>query len=78
MPTGTVEFSMKIKRLDSLPPNGGTRMSVRVSALQRGGSLREGEKVSCELAQDRKTGKSTAKNCGLEENRTTDLCVSLA
>jgi CspA family cold shock protein len=35
---------------------------VHVSALQRGGSLREGEKVSYELGQDRKTGKSKAES----------------
>jgi CspA family cold shock protein len=33
-----------------------------VSALQGGGSLREGEKVSYEVGQDRKTGKSKAEN----------------
>ena len=37
-------------------------MFVHVSALQRGGSLREGDKVSFEVGQDRKTGKSKAEN----------------
>ncbi|TAZ44372.1 hypothetical protein ELH75_36700 [Rhizobium leguminosarum] len=35
---------------------------VHVSALQRGGSLREGDKVSFEVGQDPKTGKSKAEN----------------
>ncbi|MBY3446073.1 cold-shock protein, partial [Rhizobium laguerreae] len=35
---------------------------VHVSALQQGGSLREGDKVSFEVGQDRKTGKSKAEN----------------
>jgi CspA family cold shock protein len=30
--------------------------------LQQGGSLREGDKVSFEVGQDRKTGKSKAEN----------------
>ncbi len=44
------------------PENGGADVFVHVSALQRGDSLREGEKVSYELGQDRKTGKSKAEN----------------
>ncbi len=38
------------------PENGGQGVFVHVSALERGGSLREGDKVSLELGQDRKTG----------------------
>ncbi|RVO86301.1 cold-shock protein, partial [Sinorhizobium meliloti] len=44
------------------PENGGTDVFVHVSALQRGGSLKEGDKVSYEIGQDRKTGKSKAEN----------------
>ncbi|MQY45202.1 EAL domain-containing protein [Rhizobiales bacterium RZME27] len=47
-------------------------MFVHVSALQRGGSLREGDKVSFEIGQDQRTGKSKAESvsvirgtCGL-------------
>jgi CspA family cold shock protein len=35
---------------------------VHVSALQGGSSLREGQQVSYEVGQDRKTGKSKAEN----------------
>jgi cold shock CspA family protein len=35
---------------------------VHVSSLQRGNSLREGDKASFEVGQDRKTGKSKAEN----------------
>lgn len=44
------------------PEGGGQDVFVHVSALQRGGSLREGDKVSFEVGQDRKTGKSKAEN----------------
>ncbi|MGI0522818.1 cold-shock protein [Rhizobium giardinii] len=44
------------------PGNVGADVFVHVSALQRGRSLREGDKVSFELGQDRKTGKSKAEN----------------
>lgn len=35
---------------------------VHVSAIQRCGSLREGDKVSYEIGQDQRTGKSKAEN----------------
>ncbi len=44
------------------PENGGEDVFVHVSALQRGGSLRQGDKVSFEVGQDRRTGKSKAEN----------------
>jgi cold shock protein len=44
------------------PENGGQDVFVHVSALQRGGTLREGQKVEFEVGQDRKTGKSKAEN----------------
>lgn len=44
------------------PENGGQDVFVHVSALQRGGTLREGQKVEFEIGQDRKTGKSKAEN----------------
>jgi CspA family cold shock protein len=60
MPTGTVKFFAEDKGFGFITPeNGGADVFVHVSALQRGGSLREGDKVSYELGQDRKTGKST-------------------
>ncbi|MBX5174474.1 MULTISPECIES: cold-shock protein [unclassified Rhizobium] len=61
MPTGTVKFFNDDKGFGFITPdNGGTDMFVHVSALQRGGSLKEGDKVSFEVGQDRKTGKSKA------------------
>ena len=63
MPTGTVKSFNEDKGFGFITPeNGGTDVFVHVSALQRGCSLREGEKVSYELGQDRKTGKSKAEN----------------
>jgi CspA family cold shock protein len=66
MPIGTVKFFNEDKGFGFITPeNGGTDVFVHVSSLQRGGSLREGEKVSYELGQDRKTGKSKAENVSL-------------
>ena len=63
MPTGTVKFFNDDKGVGYITPeNGGADVFVHVSDLQRGGSLREGEKVSYEVGQDRKTGKSKAEN----------------
>ncbi|MBX4871174.1 cold-shock protein [Rhizobium bangladeshense] len=63
MPTGTVKFFNDDKGFGFITPeNGGTDVFVHVSALQRGDSLREGDKVSYELGQDRKTGKPKAEN----------------
>ncbi|MCZ7450850.1 cold-shock protein [Agrobacterium rhizogenes] len=63
MPTGTVKFFNDDKGFGFITPeNGGQDVFVHVSALQRGDSLREGDKVSFELGQDRKTGKSKAEN----------------
>jgi CspA family cold shock protein len=63
MPTGTVKFFNDDKGFGFITPeNGGQDVFVHVSALQRGGSLREGDKVSFEIGQDRKTGKSKAEN----------------
>jgi CspA family cold shock protein len=63
MPTGTVKFFNEDKGFGFITPeNGGTDVFVHVSGLQGGGSLREGEKVSYEVGQDRKTGKSKAEN----------------
>ncbi|RVG90949.1 cold-shock protein [Sinorhizobium meliloti] len=63
MPTGTVKFFNDDKGFGFITPeNGGTDVFVHVSALQRGGSLKVGDKVSYEVGQDRKTGKSKAEN----------------
>ncbi|MFJ6324139.1 MULTISPECIES: cold-shock protein [unclassified Rhizobium] len=63
MPTGTVKFFNEDKGFGFITPsNGGQDVFVHVSALQRGGSLKEGDQVSFEVGQDRKTGKSKAEN----------------
>jgi CspA family cold shock protein len=63
MATGTVKFFNEDKGFGFITPeNGGTDVFVHVSALESGGSLREGQQVSYEVGQDRKTGKSKAEN----------------
>jgi cold shock protein len=63
MPTGTIKFFNDDKGFGFITPeNGGTDVFVHVSALQGASSLREGQKVSYDLGQDRKTGKSKAEN----------------
>ncbi len=63
MATGTVKFFNDDKGFGFITPeNGGQDVFVHVSSLQGGSSLREGDKVSFEVGQDRKTGKSKAEN----------------
>jgi len=63
MASGTVKFFNDEKGFGFITPeNGGQDVFVHVSALSRGGSLREGDKVSFEVGQDRRTGKSKAEN----------------
>ncbi|TFZ33632.1 cold-shock protein [Pseudomonas syringae] len=63
MATGTVKFFNGDKGFGFITPeHGGTDVFVHVSALQEGGSLSEGQRVSYEIGQDRKTGKSRAEN----------------
>jgi cold shock protein len=63
MPKGTVKFFNDDKGFGFITPeDGGTDVFVHVSALQHGGSLKEGDKVSYDVGQDRKTGKSKAEN----------------
>ena len=62
MATGTVKFFNGDKGYGFITPeNGGSDVFVHVSALQ-GGPLSEGQRVSYDLGQDRKTGKSKAEN----------------
>ncbi|MCV3739400.1 cold-shock protein [Rhizobium sp. TRM96647] len=66
MATGTVKFFNVDKGFGFITPdNGGQDVFVHVSSLERGGSLHEGDKVSFEVGQDRKTGKSKAENVSL-------------
>lgn len=63
MATGTVKFFNVDKGFGFITPeSGGQDVFVHVSALEGGSSLREGDKVSFDVGQDRKTGKSKAEN----------------
>ena len=63
MTTGTVKFYNDQKGFGFIQPDdGGKDVFVHISAVERAGmqSLREGQKVSYELTEDRRTGKSSA------------------
>lgn len=63
MATGTVKFFNQDKGFGFITPdNGGTDVFVHISAVQAGESLKDGTKVSYDIGQDRKTGKSKAEN----------------
>jgi CspA family cold shock protein len=63
MATGTVKFFNENKGFGFIAPDDGVAdVFVHVSALQGLGSLQDGQKVSYDLGQDRKTGKSKAEN----------------
>lgn len=63
MATGTVKFFNQDKGFGFITPeNGGADVFVHISALQGAGPLQDGQKVSYEIGQDRKTGKSKAEN----------------
>jgi cold shock protein len=59
---GTVKFFNQDKGFGFITPdNGGPDVFVHISAVQ-GGALRDGQNVSYDIGQDRKTGKSKAEN----------------
>ena len=63
MAIGTVKFFNTQKGFGFIQPDDGSRdVFVHISAVERAGmqTLREGQKVSYELTQDRRTGKSSA------------------
>jgi len=63
MPTGTVKWFNSQKGFGFIQPDqGGTDVFVHVSAVERAGlrGLDEGQKVSYELMQDKRSGKSSA------------------
>ncbi|HJU03766.1 MAG TPA: cold-shock protein [Nitrospiraceae bacterium] len=60
---GTVKFFNQDKGFGFITPDdGGQDVFVHISAVQGSGPLRDGQKVSFEVGQDRKTGKSKAEN----------------
>jgi cold shock protein len=65
MATGTVKWFNGQKGYGFIQPDDGSKdVFVHISAVEQAGlpGLREGQKVSFELAADRRTGKSSASN----------------
>lgn len=65
MNTGTVKWFNATKGFGFIQPdNGGTDVFVHISAVERAGmrSLVDGQKISFEIVQDRKSGKNSADN----------------
>jgi CspA family cold shock protein len=63
MPTGTVKWFNSQKSFGFIQPDqGGPDVFVHISAVERAGlrGLDEGQKVSYELVQDKRSGKSSA------------------
>ncbi len=69
MTTGTVKFYNGQKGFGFIQPdNGGKDVFVHATALERAGmrNLVEGQKVSFDIEEDRRTGKSSACNLRAE------------
>lgn len=65
MQTGTVKFYNETKGYGFIQPDaGGKDVFVHATALQRAGliGLQEGQKVSFDTAEDRRTGKMAVNN----------------
>ena len=65
MATGTVKWFNTTKGFGFIQPDdGGADVFVHISAVERSGmsGLNEGQKVSYEVVQDRRSGKSAAGN----------------
>ena len=65
MTTGTVKWFNNQKGFGFIQPDQGSQdVFVHISAVERAGmtSLNEGQKVSCDVVADRRTGKSAADN----------------
>jgi cold shock protein len=65
MTTGTVKFFNTTKGYGFIQPDDGANdVFVHISAVERAGmrSLAEGQKISFEVVQDRRSGKNAAEN----------------
>ena len=65
MSTGTVKFFNATKGFGFIQPDdGGTDVFVHISAVERAGmrTIVEGQKLSFDVVQDRRSGKSAADN----------------
>jgi CspA family cold shock protein len=65
MTPGTVKWFNTTEGFGFIQPdNGGTDVFVHASAVERAGmqSLSDGQKISFEVVEDRKSGKSSAEN----------------
>ncbi|MET0748847.1 MAG: cold-shock protein [Rhizobium sp.] len=63
MASGTVKWFNSTKGFGFIEPdNGGADVFVHISAVERSGlgSLKDGQKVSFEIVQDKRSGKSSA------------------
>jgi CspA family cold shock protein len=65
MNTGTVKWFNSTKGFGFIQPdNGGQDIFVHISAVERAGmrELTDGQKISFEIVQDKRSGKSSAEN----------------
>ena len=65
MDTGTVKWFNSTKGFSFIQPDNGSQdVFVHISAVERAGmnGLNEGQKISYEIVQDKRSGKSSADN----------------